>query len=192
LRPVIFPYDAAMVEQMYRTPHSNLACTPKLADAMASNYTTRSCKYVRGIRAEVGMQNDLEHGEWVPEVDEPPQEDEPAPGLVEFEVAFQGLDTAVAEFANHFSIQRQNDEVQFVIGQLMPPILLGDREDRIRQAKETVVPIRVLGRYILTAQRLGELAGLVNRIFAQIQQEAINDSVQSSTEKSTTLIEGVQ
>ena len=73
-------------------------------------------------------------------------------------VTYLGLEDVPILFANQFVIQHEKNEFVLTVGQLQPPILLGSPEERKEQAKRlTYVPIRVVGRFGLTRQRLAEL-----------------------------------
>ncbi len=73
-------------------------------------------------------------------------------------VTYLGVEDVPILFANQFVIQHEKNEFVLTVGQLQPPILLGSPEERKEQAKRlTYVPIRVVGRFGLTRQRLAEL-----------------------------------
>jgi hypothetical protein len=60
--------------------------------------------------------------------------------------------------ANQFVIQHFQDEFILTIGQLVPPALLGDEQDRTAQLQEIEqVTVRPLARITLTRARLIEL-----------------------------------
>jgi hypothetical protein len=65
-------------------------------------------------------------------------------------------------FANQFAVQHQPGEFVLTVGQLVPPLILGDEDDRREQLKRlSYVPVRVVGRFGLTRQRLTELIALL-------------------------------
>ena len=73
-------------------------------------------------------------------------------------LTYLGLEDVPILFANQFVIQHEKNEFILTVGQLQPPILVGAPEERKEQAKKlTYVPIRVVGRFGLTRQRLAEL-----------------------------------
>ena len=73
-------------------------------------------------------------------------------------LTYLGLEDVPILFANQFVIQHEQNEFVLTVGQLQPPILLGSPDERKEQAKRlTYVPIRVVGRFGLTRQRLAEL-----------------------------------
>ncbi len=73
-------------------------------------------------------------------------------------LTYLGLEDVPILFANQFVIQHEKNEFVLTVGQLQPPILLGSPDEQKEQAKKlTYVPIRVVGKFGLTRQRLAEL-----------------------------------
>jgi hypothetical protein len=68
---------------------------------------------------------------------------------------YVGAEDIPIEFANTFVIQHENNEFVLTIGQYAPPMLLGTPDERREQAKKvTFVPIKVVGRFGFTRDRL--------------------------------------
>jgi len=62
-----------------------------------------------------------------------------------------------------FLIQALEDEFIITVGQLAPPALIGEEADRIEQLNAIeFVPVKVVGRFGLTAQRMRELVEALN------------------------------
>lgn len=77
-------------------------------------------------------------------------------------------------FANQFIIQHLQDEFILTVGQMVPPPLLGDEQQRGAQLRELEgVPVKPLARIAFTRARLTELIQALagNReIYDQIRQ----------------------
>lgn len=77
---------------------------------------------------------------------------------IEVPLVFVGLEDTSILFANHFAVQHQQDEFLLIVGQIAPPILIGDPEERRAQAQAvSYVPIKVVARFGLTRTRIQEL-----------------------------------
>ncbi len=62
-----------------------------------------------------------------------------------------------------FLIQALEDEFIITVGQLAPPALIGEEAERIEQLNAIeFVPVKVVGRFGLTAQRMRELVKALN------------------------------
>lgn len=69
---------------------------------------------------------------------------------------------APAPYANQFIAQHQPGEFFLSFGQLVPPALLGDDEDKMRQLDElSYVPVRLLGRIAVTRAGMERLVALL-------------------------------
>lgn len=67
-----------------------------------------------------------------------------------------------AAFANQFIIQHQRNEFFLTIGQLIPPAILGDAEEKARQLAElNYIPVKLLGKMAFTRDRMVELIALL-------------------------------
>ena len=61
-------------------------------------------------------------------------------------------------FANSFNITFHDDGFILSVGQLVPPVLLGNEEEQREQLRELqTVPLHVLARFALTRQRVDQL-----------------------------------
>lgn len=78
--------------------------------------------------------------------------------MIQLRVLWRGLDEMPLLFANQFVVQHERDELILTIGQFQPPILLGEPEDRLAQARQLgYLPVNVIARLAFTRERLGEL-----------------------------------
>ncbi len=88
-----------------------------------------------------------------------------------------GLEGAQVLAANQFAMMHntETDEVIFSVGHLVPPILLGDEEQRQEQARSIdPLPIVTIARFALTrdsAVRLGEVVNEHVERFRNIQED---------------------
>lgn len=74
--------------------------------------------------------------------------------------------------ANNFVIQHEQNEFVLTIGQLIPPILLGSREERLEQAKRlSYVPVKIVAKIGLTRQRLVELISVLQTNLATYDEK---------------------
>jgi hypothetical protein len=65
-------------------------------------------------------------------------------------------------YANQFVSQFQGDEFILTVGQVSPPILLGEVDEQREQAERlSYIPVKVVTRLALTRQRLEELLALL-------------------------------
>lgn len=101
-------------------------------------------------------------------VDQPEQED----GAVALPVLWRGLDDQPLLYANQFVVQHQGDELIVTVGQLQPPILLGQPHERMEQARRlSFVPINAVARYAFTRQRFGELIAVLSEHLQKFDAE---------------------
>lgn len=85
--------------------------------------------------------------------------DKPEEGVIELRVLWRGLDDSPILFTNQFLIQTEQDDIILTLGQLQPPVLLGELEDRIAQAQQLgYIPINAVARFGLSRKSLGQLA----------------------------------
>jgi hypothetical protein len=81
-------------------------------------------------------------------------------GIIAIPVVWIGSDDHPILLANQFVVQYQEDDEFFItIGQLQPPMILGDTPaDRLDQAKKmSFVPVQVIARLSMTKARTLEL-----------------------------------
>lgn len=88
--------------------------------------------------------------------------DERAP--FEIPLVYAGLEDLPVVFANHFVLQRAGGTYVLIVGQLTPPLLLGDEDEQREQIRQIAsVPIKPVGRYALSEPALRELVDLLQR-----------------------------
>lgn len=74
-------------------------------------------------------------------------------------------------FANQYVCQFSQDEFILTLGQMAPPMLLGDEESRIAQLQHIDnVPVKPLTRIVLTYSRLVELINVLEANRWQYEQ----------------------
>lgn len=84
---------------------------------------------------------------------------------------FVGADDVTIEFANQFVIQHQEEEFILTLGQMAPPLLLGSDEEKLEQAKNlSFVPIKVIGRFGFTRDRLEALIEVLQTNLARFDK----------------------
>ena len=74
-------------------------------------------------------------------------------------------DDVPIQTGNIFVVQHQADEFIVTVGQMAPPVLGGGTpEEKIERAREIpFVPVRVLGRYGLSRQRVEQLIDVLKQ-----------------------------
>jgi hypothetical protein len=88
-----------------------------------------------------------------------PEEEDP----IQIPIVYVGTEDVPVYFANNFVVQHFNNEFVVTFGQLIPPILLGEREERREKARSlSFAPVKVIGRYGFTEDRLRELIKALN------------------------------
>lgn len=81
---------------------------------------------------------------------------------LELRASWVGLEETDALAANHFVSQFYNDTFYVAFGRLTPPVLLGDPEQKIEQAKKLdFVPIHPVARVALDPEAMEELIGVL-------------------------------
>ncbi len=76
-------------------------------------------------------------------------------------LVWEDVDQAIV-FANQFLIQHQKGEFVMTVGQVIQPPVLGTIEEREEQiSRINYVPVRILGRYGFSRQRLVELISVL-------------------------------
>jgi hypothetical protein len=86
-------------------------------------------------------------------------EDPTEKGAITLRTLWRGVEDQPLLFANQFVIQTQQDAIILTVGQFQGPILLGNVEDQIAQARQLGhIPITVVARLAFTRERLGELS----------------------------------
>lgn len=84
---------------------------------------------------------------------------EPPENGVELRVLWRGAEDSPILFANQFVVQTQQDAIILTVGQLQGPILLGELEDQIAQARQlSYIPVTVVARLGMTRERVQELS----------------------------------
>jgi hypothetical protein len=90
-------------------------------------------------------------------------------------VVWENLDNVPVLLANQFIIQHFQDEFILTVGQMVPPALMGDEQDRAAQLQGIEqVSVRPLARIAFTRARLIELVQALEahrEIYDRIQQE---------------------
>jgi hypothetical protein len=82
-------------------------------------------------------------------------------------IAYVGLEDIVIAHANHFVLQIDRGEFILTVGQVVPPLLLGDEDEKREQAKQIAyVAARPLARVVLNRTRVAELRELCERQLA--------------------------
>lgn len=83
---------------------------------------------------------------------------------IKLPIVYIGAEDVPVALANQFIIQHEQNEFILTFGQITPPILLGNDEQRLEQAKNIAyVPVKVVGRFTFTRQRLSELVDVLQR-----------------------------
>jgi hypothetical protein len=78
-------------------------------------------------------------------------------GEIELRVLWRGVEDSPILYANQFVLQTDQDEVILTLGQLVQPILIGDQEERLAQARElSHVSVKIIGRFSMTRERAGD------------------------------------
>lgn len=83
-----------------------------------------------------------------------------------------GAENVPVMFVNHLIVQNDRNEFLLTLGQLTPPLVLGTPEeqaDRLRALP--YVPVQVIGRFSLTAQRLGEFIKVMQEQLQRFEQQ---------------------
>jgi hypothetical protein len=80
-------------------------------------------------------------------------------------------------FANQFMTQRVTEtELLLLVGQAFPPPIIGSPDQQLEQARQIpFVPVRTLGRYSLTRERVVELVNLLQRLLESTTDAARGD-----------------
>ena len=86
---------------------------------------------------------------------------------IQVPILIVGADDVPIVLANQFIIQHQQQEFIITFGQVAPPYLFGTDEERREQAKNlSYVPIKIVGRFGLTRDRMVELIGVLQENLA--------------------------
>jgi hypothetical protein len=96
------------------------------------------------------------------------------PKGVSLRLAFVGADDVDIQYANQFVVQANDGELVIVVAQVAPPLLLGDGDEVLAQAKTLpFVPVKVLGRYGVSIEKTKQLRDLLDRqiTLAESQRE---------------------
>lgn len=79
-------------------------------------------------------------------------------------VVYLGLEETSILYANQFAVQIEGNDFIVTAGQVAPPLLLGTVEEQREQAKQLpYVPIRVVGRFAVSRERVQQLAELLQQ-----------------------------
>jgi hypothetical protein len=98
----------------------------------------------------------------------------------EIPLTWMNVEDVPVLFANQFIIQHNQDEFILTIGQMVPPALLGDEQQRAAQLQEIErVPVKPLARIAFTRARLVELVQALegNREIYDHTQQARDDEM---------------
>ena len=77
-------------------------------------------------------------------------------------LVYVGAEDVPIMYANHYVIQHQQDEFILTVGQVSPPILIGDEAEQREQAERlSYVPVKVVARLALTRARLTEVIAVL-------------------------------
>jgi len=90
-------------------------------------------------------------------------------------LTWENLESVPVFFSNQYVCQYNQDEFILTFGQMTPPMLLGDLEDRAEQLRRLeYVPVKPLARVAFTYKRLVELIQVleINREQYEREQEA--------------------
>jgi hypothetical protein len=83
-------------------------------------------------------------------------------------IVWENPDSIPVFFANQFIIQHFQDEFILTLGQMVPPAILGDEQDRETQLREIEkVSVRPLARIAFTRARLLELVSALDAHLAK-------------------------
>jgi len=86
-------------------------------------------------------------------------------------IVFIGVEDTPALFTNQFVVQHHQDAFILTLAQISPPILLGTPEERREQAKNVAfVPVKVVGRFSMTKDRLVELISVLQENLANYEK----------------------
>lgn len=82
---------------------------------------------------------------------------------LEVPIVWVGVDDQSVVLANQFAFQfNAPEEFILTIGQIAAPILLGTNEEKLEQLKRIAfVPVKTVGKFSMTQQRVKELIGLL-------------------------------
>jgi len=101
---------------------------------------------------------------------------EPQRGSFEVPLVWVGADEALPIKVNQFVVQVDSARDAFLtIGTATPPILLGDNPDDLQKQAETIgyVPIRIVGRFSLSATGLRELVGVLQSGLKMLERQEV-------------------
>jgi hypothetical protein len=91
---------------------------------------------------------------------------------VRLPLLYTGIDDTPVVLANQFVGQIERDTFILVVGQMTPPILIGTPEERRAQALQlSYVPVKTVGRYAMTKDRLAELVAMLSRQLAVMETQ---------------------
>ena len=100
-------------------------------------------------------------------------------------LVYIGAEEVPTLYANQFVIQYDRGDFILLMGQVSPPILLGSDEEQRAQAKQVgYVPVKVVGRYAMSRDRVAELVQLLatslNRVDAARGQAAPDEPTEGA------------
>lgn len=94
------------------------------------------------------------------------------PDVLQVPLVWIGIDEAPISLLNQFLVQKQDEEYIITLGSVAPPVLLGSEEERREQiSRVRFVPVRVLGRFGMTDQRMHEFLKVLGDFVAQKDRE---------------------
>jgi hypothetical protein len=89
----------------------------------------------------------------------------------EVPIVWENPDSVPVFFANQFIIQHFQDEFILTLGQMVPPALLGDQQNREAQLREIEqISVRPLARIAFTRARLLELVSSLDAHLAKYDE----------------------
>jgi hypothetical protein len=85
-----------------------------------------------------------------------------------------GLEDTPILFVNWATIRHDGAEFILTLGQVSPPVLLGTPEEQSQQAKLVgAVPIRVVGRFGIPANRMVEIVRTLGENLSNYEQQKV-------------------
>ena len=97
--------------------------------------------------------------------------DEEREEAIEVPLVWIGVEDAEIAFVNQLVVQHQGNEFILTFGQQAPPMILGDAEETIKQAREIeYVPVRIAARIGITAQRMAEFVQVMQQNLQRYEQ----------------------
>ncbi len=90
---------------------------------------------------------------------------------IQIPLAYVDPENTTIAFANQFLIQLLQDEFILTVGQVTPPIILGNQRDiDVESLGIDYIPVKVVARLGFTRQRLEELVNLLQENLARYDE----------------------